>query len=196
MVRRNRIFHRICFVSAVTLVAYIHWANTRGDEAHGTKGDGEPASQGGGSPSNGAQNKPSKRIFFRYDGAGSHYGHLAIAPSECPEQPQFVDALSCEVAHVAGGRGIFLASHPGLFDIYAAKISGGKSLRSQRRIQLKGGPSRCRVSTDGKLAALTVFVSGHGYDSMNFSTQTLLIDADNGRIISDLEGFTVTSNGQ
>jgi len=196
MVRRNRIFTALCFVSAVTLVAYIHWANTRGDEAHGTKGDGEPASQGGASPSNGAQNKPSKRIFFRYDGAGGHYGHLAIAPYECPEQPQFVDALSCEVAHVAGGRGICLAANRGLFATYAAKIFDAKTFRIHAQIPLKGVPSRCRVSTDGKLAALTVFVSGHGYDSMNFSTQTLLIDADNGRIISDLEGFTVTSNGQ
>src|SRR5215510_12816887 len=49
---------------------------------------------------------------------------------------------------------------------------------------------------DGKLAALTVFVSGHGYASLNFSTQTLLIEADKGRIIADLEEFTVSRDGQ
>jgi hypothetical protein len=52
------------------------------------------------------------------------------------------------------------------------------------------------VSSDGKLAALTVFVSGHGYESVSFSTQTLLIEADSGRTISDLENFSVSRDGQ
>jgi hypothetical protein len=52
------------------------------------------------------------------------------------------------------------------------------------------------MSSDGKLAALTVFISGHGYASVNFSTQSLLIETDNGRIIADLEEFSVSRDGQ
>jgi hypothetical protein len=40
---------------------------------------------------------------------------------------------------------------------------------------------------NGKIAASTVFTSGHGYDSVSFSTQTLLIDIPSSQIIADVE---------
>src|SRR5262249_22186193 len=143
-----------------------------------------------------ARNKTSKRIFFRYNGVDSHYGRLAFAPYERLDQPRFIETLSCEVAHVAGGRGICLAANRGLFTTYAAKLFDAQNLKIIGEFPLKGVPSRCRMSSDGKLAALTVFVSGHGYSSVNFSTQTLLIEVDNSRIVADLEEFSVTRDGR
>lgn len=37
-------------------------------------------------------------------------------------------------------------------------------------------PSRTRVARSGPIGATTVFVTGHGYDSVDFSTETLLVD--------------------
>jgi hypothetical protein len=63
-------------------------------------------------------------------------------------------------------------------------------------IPLAGIPSRVRVAPNGALAAITVFVSGHSYASSSFSTQTTILDARTGRVLSDLEQFEVTREGQ
>jgi hypothetical protein len=164
-------------------------------ETHETKNNGESAAPSK-AASGDARNKTSKQVFFRYNGIDSHYGQLAFAPYERPDQPQFAEALSCEVAYVAGGRGICLAANRGVFTTYAAKLFDATSFQILAEFPLKGAPSRCRMSVDGKLAAFTVFISGHGYASVNFSTQTLLIDVDRGRIIADLEQFSVTRDEQ
>jgi hypothetical protein len=216
MARSNRVFIVLCLASAVTLVVYIHWSRTRENtaaksaasttgampqpaavEAHGTIAGGEPAAPVSKTAHSGiAQNKMPKQVFFRYNGLDSHYGQLAFVHYERPNRPHFIDTLSCEVAHIAGGRGICLAANRGVFTTYAAKLFDAKTFQILAQFLLKGVPSRCRVSHDGKLAALTVFVSGHGYTSLNFSTQTLLIEADKGRVMADLEEFTVTRDGQ
>ncbi len=237
MLRPNQIFAVLCLASAVTLVAYIHWARTRAadntteapksagqpveaattpapgaissradastspsaGDARGMSANGESAPPGKSADSADAPSKTtntSRQVFFRYNGVDSHYGRLAFASYESPDQPQFVDSLSCEVAYVAGGRGICLSANRGMLTTYAAKLFDAKTFQILAEFPLKGVPSRCRVSSDGKLAALTVFVSGHGYASVNFSTQTLLVNADNGKVIADLEGFAVTRDGQ
>jgi len=61
---------------------------------------------------------------------------------------------------------------------------------------LKGIPSRTRISPDDKLGAFTVFVTGHGYTTLDFSTQTLILDMANGHVLADLENFEVTRDGK
>jgi len=217
MIKPNRIFALLCTVSAITLAAYILLARTRSAdntagapksvaspatgstppasaEADGAKA-GEHATPGEVAPDN-DQNKTSKQIFFRYNGADSHFGQLAFAPYERLDQPRFIENLSCEAAYVARGRGICLAANRGLFTTYAAKLFDAKTFKIIAEFPLNGVPSRCRMSSDGKLAALTVFISGHGYESVSFSTQTLLIEVDSGRIIADLEKYSVSRDGQ
>jgi hypothetical protein len=218
MIKPNRIFALLCVISAITLAAYILWTRTRSsastadapksvasaieaassatgytppatDGANGTKAGGEVAA-----PS--ASDKTSRRIFFRYNGVDSHYGQLAFAPYERLDQPHFIENLSCEAVYVAGERGICLAANRGLVTTYTSKLFDAKTFKVLAEFPLKGVPSRCRMSSDGKLAALTVFISGHGYDSVSFSTQTLLIEVDSGRVIADLEDFSVSRDGQ
>ena len=108
------------------------------------------------------QNKMARRIYFRYNGVDGNYGRLAFAAPERLDQPSFIETLSCEVAHVSVGRGICLAANRGLLTTYAAKLFDAKTFKVIAELPLKGVPSRCRMSSDGKLAALTVFISGHG----------------------------------
>jgi hypothetical protein len=223
MVKSNRVFAMLCLVSAIILAAYILWARTRSVDntagapksvasaieaaspATGPSSDAKPlpaateereAPAGGVAAPDNAKNKASRQIFFRYNGVDSHYGQLAFAPYERLDQPHFIETLSCEAAYVAGGRGICLAANRGLFTTYAAKLFDAKTFKIIAEFPLKGVPSRCRMSSDGKLAALTVFISGHSYASVNFTTQTLLIEVDGGRIIADLEEFSVSRDGQ
>jgi hypothetical protein len=187
MLRPNRIFAVLCLASVVTLAAYIFKARIRGAD--------NIAGEQKGAASLTKVDAPTT-VFFRYTGVDSNYGRLAFAPYERLNQPQFVESLSCEVAHVAGGRGICLAANRGLLTTYAAKLFDAKTFKIIAEAPLKGVPSRCRMSYDGKLAALTVFVSGHGYESVSFSTQTTLIEVDTGRTIADLEQFFVSRDGQ
>lgn len=50
-----------------------------------------------------------------------------------------------------------------------------------------------RVAADGRVAAITVFVTGHGYGS-SFSTKTTLVDMASGDALGDLEEFTTWRN--
>jgi hypothetical protein len=56
-------------------------------------------------------------------------------------------------------------------------------------------PSRARVAPDGRHFATTVFVSGHNYISLGFSTETVIYRAD-GRPIGNVEKFTFRINGR
>jgi hypothetical protein len=211
MIKPNRIFALLCLACAISLAAYILWTRTRSvDNSAGAPNSVGPAAaaaspatdstppaetaKDGGEPV--TPDKGSKQIFFRYNGSDSHYGQLAFAPYDRLDQPHFIESLSCEAAYVAGGRGICLSANRGLFTTYAAKLFDAKTFKIITEFPLKGVPSRCRMSSDGKVAALTVFISGHGYESVSFTTQTLLIEVDSGRITADLEDFSISRDGQ
>jgi len=70
-------------------------------------------------------------------------------------------------------------------------------MKPRHSIKLEGSPSRTRVSADGRLGAVTVFVTGqnHGYSSASFSTRTSLIDMASGEELTDLEKFTTWKDG-
>ena len=137
----------------------------------------------------------SQRLFFRYNGVHDHYGSVAWVEIANPKDVHFVDSLRCEVVHVSGGHGICLSADRGVFTTYAATLFDAQTFEQRSTFALKGIPSRTRVSVDGRLAGLTVFVSGHGYSTLDFSTQTLLIDFASGSVLADLENFKVTHDG-
>ena len=62
---------------------------------------------------------------------------------------------------------------------------------------MPGVPSRARVSRDGRLAAVTTFVTGHSYATPGqFSTAATLIDVRRGKVIGDLEhGVALDAEG-
>lgn len=136
-----------------------------------------------------------RQIFFRYTAAGGNFGKLAVADYPDVSPPRFVGDLSCEVFHVAAGVGLCLTANPGVFTKYGADLLDSTFMR-RFHFDLQGIPSRCRVSPDGKLAAWTVFLTGHSYASSDFSTQTLLVDTTTGKMLGDLEEFAVSLDGQ
>ena len=138
---------------------------------------------------------PDHRIFFRSTNPEQHYGQLAFVEYPGRMTPQFQDQWNCEAVYFAGGKGSCLTADRGVFTTYTADIFDA-SFRRLFSLPLNGIPSRTRVSPNGRLAAVTVFVTGHGYDSVDFTTQTSLIDTSSGKIIADMEKFAVTKDGQ
>ena len=142
-----------------------------------------------------AQEPVPPRVFFRYTGLDIHYGKLAYVDGP-KGAVQFAEPLSCEVAYVGGGKGICLTAKRGVVTTYGGKLFDSQTFKTLADFPLQGVPSRNRMSIDGKLAAYTVFLSGHGYSSLDFSTQTVLIDVETGTVAADLEAdFTVTRDG-
>jgi hypothetical protein len=137
-----------------------------------------------------------RQVFYRHNGLGPHYGRVAYIEPRAKNAPHFVDQLSCEVVYVAGGEGICLSAKRGIVTTYSARLFDSKTFETHAQFALNGVPSRARVSKDGKLAAFTVFVSGHGYTQLDFSTQTMLVDTTTGTTIADVETFAVLRDGK
>jgi hypothetical protein len=134
------------------------------------------------------------QIVFRYVGIDDDYGKLAVVAADAPRTPRVLEGLTCDVVHFAAGRGICLSANRGVLTTYAAKIFDARQ-QILSTTYVRGEPSRCRMSPDGRLAAFTVFVSGHSYSSQEFSTETMILDAESGKTLANVESFAVIRDG-
>ena len=135
-------------------------------------------------------------LLFRrtaVDGAG---GALAAAPLGDLASVRVSETLRCERIHMAAGAGICLAANRGAFTTYRAVLFD-RAFAERGALPLAGAPSRAQVSRDGRLAATTVFVSGHSYAAGGFSTRTSIVDMETmGWRVEDLESFEVRRDGE
>jgi hypothetical protein len=138
----------------------------------------------------------SRPVAFRYTGAGDRYGRLVRTLLGAPAGDATVTDLRCDRLDMASGHGICLAARRGVFTTYEAILFDAE-YRPQHTLPLTGVPSRTRISPDGRLAAMTVFESGHSYAAGQFSTRTSIVDFASGDfVVPDLERFTVMRDGQ
>jgi hypothetical protein len=121
---------------------------------------------------------------------------VGIAALNRPAGGAFVTDMSCLRVYSGGDIGLCLTSTTGgsttewwaeLFDAQFHQV---------QRFPLSGEPSRVRVSPDGRLAAATVFESGHSYAEHGFSTRTTLYDLTARAGLGDLEQFESKRNGE
>jgi preprotein translocase subunit SecG len=136
------------------------------------------------------------RLLYRHTAGDATSSSLAIAALEAPAANLLSVPFVCDRVSFAAGNGICLQTERGLFTSYKAVLFDER-MQARHSIKLEGTPSRTRVSADGRLGAVTVFVTGqaHGYSSDSFSTRTSLIDMASGEEITDLEQFTTWRNG-
>jgi hypothetical protein len=135
-------------------------------------------------------------LLFRHTAQDAGYMHLSIAPLADPAQPRGTTPLTCERISFSAGRGICLQASRGVLTTYEAVIFDDK-FAPVTKLKLDGAPSRTRVSPDGRIGTITVFVTGqeHGYSSGQFSTRTTLVDMATGQVRGDLESFQTTRDG-
>jgi hypothetical protein len=172
---------------------YLYSVGTRLNDARAVAdaGPGGPATSG--EPA--VAGIATRRVYFRHTGVDSHRSEVAWVDTANLQNVHFASQLKCEVVHVAKDRGICLAARRGVLGTYEARLFDTDDFSVISTFPLNGIPSRARVSSDGSLAALTVFVTGHGYATLGFSTQTLLVDANTGKVLADLEEFEVRRDG-
>jgi hypothetical protein len=139
--------------------------------------------------------KGGPQLLFRNAIPDKTFGRLAVAPVAKPNATRALAGLSCDRVYFAAGRGLCLTATGAFASSYVAKIFDAR-FRVVKEIRLQGIPSRARMTADGRLGAMTVFVNGDSYAPGNFSTRTTLDDMRTGRTLGDLERFTVTRNGK
>jgi hypothetical protein len=131
-------------------------------------------------------------IVFRSTSPGPTFGRLAAVPLNQPGGKRSVSDLSCDRVFATAKAGICLIVRRGALMSYRADLLDARMVPS-RQFSLGGVPSRARLSPDSSLAATTVFVSGHSYATMGFSTETRIVDRGTGHDYGNLEKtFTVS----
>ncbi|WP_422935414.1 hypothetical protein [Sinomonas sp. P47F7] len=131
-------------------------------------------------------------IFFRNTASGQGQGMVATVPASSPRGSRTLTAQACDRVDVAAGRRICLHAQIGLGNGTDEEILDA-DWHLLRTRTLAGAPSRARLSSDGTLAASTVFVTGRAYSSA-FSTATE-ISATDGSSLGNLENFTIDVPG-
>src|SRR5206468_789325 len=139
----------------------------------------------------------SPHLLFRHTIGDQNYSRLSIASLDARQPVDRAAAdLTCERLSYAAGRGICLHADRGFFTTYTA-VFFDRAFKATHTIKLDGRPSRTRVSSDGRVGAITVFVSGqeHGYAGTAFSTKTTILDMATGDELGDLEQFSTWRDG-
>jgi hypothetical protein len=136
-------------------------------------------------------------VFLQPSGGDPTRNEVAVAPLPATgvarpptARGRVLTGLFCQRAYFAGGHGICLGK-----DLLGSGFFFDAGFQAGRTFQQPGLPSRARIAPDGRHSASTVFVTGHGYNTPGFSTQTLIADLSSGATVN-LEQFTVTRDGQ
>jgi hypothetical protein len=185
------LFSGACLLFAV---GYVSWAALRQQAIRtNVSAASVPVSPGG--PEAMAALRKRPHIVFRSTAIGDTFGKIAIVPLDAPAGPRMVTSLLCDRVYFAASEGVCLAGYQGQAAAYTGYIFGS-DFEPRSSFPLIGLPSRARISSDGSLAATTVFVTGHSYNEGGFSTQTTIRSTTNGAVLADLEQFTIWRDGQ
>jgi hypothetical protein len=116
------------------------------------------------------------------------YGRLAV--SGLGGKNRVRSGLNCDRVHFRAATGVCVVRGAGLLNESTVKLLD-EHLEVRSELTVAGVPSRARVSPDGRLAAVTTFVTGHSYATPGaFSTAATVIDVERGKVIGNLEKFT------
>jgi dipeptidyl aminopeptidase/acylaminoacyl peptidase len=135
-------------------------------------------------------------LFFRNTRLDDSYGRLVAVALDDVTGPRLTTDLACDRLDVAAGVGVCLTADRGVLTTYMAVVFNDRDFAPGLTVPLDGIPSRVRMSPNGALAGITVFVSGHAYSQDAFSTKTILLDTRTGEIRAELESLVLTRHGQ
>jgi high-affinity iron transporter len=127
----------------------------------------------------------------------SDYGRLDLVAASDPTGPRAMTSLSCDRVDFEGGVGLCLERPSSGVFITTSAVIFNAHFSELHHVALTGLPSRARVSPNGRYGAVTTFVTGDSYSTLNaYSTRTEIIDMHTGAVVFDLGQLAVTRNGK
>jgi glucose/arabinose dehydrogenase len=133
-------------------------------------------------------------VVVRNTALGPSYGKIALVPLSDPKGPRATADLFCERVYAVGSGGLCLGANRGVVTTYTGQLFDAR-MQPTKKVVIVGGPSRARLSADGKLATSTVFVAGHSYLDTGFSTVTEIVDTTTGKGMGNLENWRTVKDG-
>ena len=163
-------------------------------DTHGpmpARGDGAPGASGPAEPDV-DDHRAGRALLFRHTGLDESFGVASV--EQLGGGGRRATPLRCDRVDFAGERGVCLTTDR-FYTTHAIMVFDG-TFEPLHRLPLHGVPSRVRLAPDGRLAAVTVFVSGHSYLDEGFSTETSIVDTYSGeRRVANLEELQVYRGG-
>jgi hypothetical protein len=123
-----------------------------------------------------------------------YHRRVATVPLANPFGDRMVSDMECDRVYFRAGTGLCVGSEGTVAYRYNA-VTFDAQLHVNGNVEIRGLPSRARISPDGRLGSMTVFVAGDGYGGP-FSTRTLLANLSPASPLANLEDFAVTKDGQ
>ena len=135
-----------------------------------------------------------RSVLLRHTGLDESFGVASVERLDAAGGGRRATPLRCDRVDFAGERGVCLTTDR-FYTTHAIMVFDG-AFEPLHRLPLHGVPSRVRLAPDGRLAAVTVFVSGHSYLDEGFSTETSIVDTYSGeRRVANLEELRVYRDG-
>lgn len=134
------------------------------------------------------------RVVFRNTAIGNDYGRVAVVPLDDLSGPRAITDVSCDRIDASATGASCLETQRGIVTQYSW-FDLGPDLTVEDEHGLAGLPSRTRRSPDGTLTASTVFVAGHSYMQVGFSTATRIREVG-GTDYGNLERFKFLLDGK
>jgi hypothetical protein len=134
-------------------------------------------------------------IAFRSTALGPTYGKLAVVPLSQPKGGRAATDMECDRVYAVATGAVCVAADRGLLTTYKLSYLTA-DLTPRTSTALNGLPSRARMSSDGRLAATTMFVSGHSYAGNNFSTETTIHDVVQDKSFGSVEKWRILIDGK
>lgn len=122
-------------------------------------------------------------------------GKAEFSDLDTVEESRTATDLRCERLHFSGEKGICLRREIRMFSAQTVATLVDGNFQPVASVRSDGIPSRARLSPDGRYAAFTVFLTGHSYGDAQMSTATLLLNAETGGTVANLEEFKVLQDG-
>ena len=136
-----------------------------------------------------------RALLVRHTGLDQSFGVASVERLGAAGGERRATPLRCDRVDFAGERGVCLTTDR-FYATHSIMVFDG-AFEPLHRLPLHGVPSRVRLAPDGRLAGVTVFVSGHSYLDEGFSTETSIVDTYTGeRRIANLEELEVRRDGE
>jgi hypothetical protein len=133
-------------------------------------------------------------LVVRNTEAGPSYGKIALIPWSDPSGPRAIVDVSCNRVYGTARGTICLQEVDGPVTSYRAVFLDARFATTGTQA-LGGTPSRARLSADAGWAASTVFIDGHSYADLQFSTETVITDMATQTSLGSLETWHAYRDG-
>ena len=159
--QRMLIFGVLCSACLLAVVAYAVFAIQRTHQDNVAASADTPAA-----PEVLASIVAQPHLVFLHSPAGDNYRRVAVVPLDAPDGPRYLTPLQCQRVYFEAGQGLCLGKNyvGGVASDYDA-FSFDDQFHVGATYADSGLPIRVRLSPDGQLGAMTVFVTGHSYSA-------------------------------